>query len=322
MHSFLLIAFAFTNIFISPYIERPAHMVVINAVILLPLVYLVTFGSKFDHRSMFVNLAIFGTPVIGLLFTTLFLIDPLLADKLGREDFVIEYATAAFSVLASFILLGIAVFFAFKKDTVAAIIAFALSLGFFVIGMEEISWMQRILNIDTPEYFLQSNIQKEINFHNLNTALTMVLFFFVIFLVFVIIPFFDNHVIKLLKRLKLSAAKIFIPSKWLALPILMSLAFASSSYSTKLHHIIMVIFTVLIISNYLFIPLKEFEKIRLPLYVSLLVFAFSALSLGLQDPAALGIRSWAISEYREFLACFTIFLYSVDLSLKVKDSGK
>jgi hypothetical protein len=42
-----------------------------------------------------------------------------------------------------------------------------LGLLFFFIFGEEISWGQRILNLRTPEFFEQHNIQDEINLHNL-----------------------------------------------------------------------------------------------------------------------------------------------------------
>jgi hypothetical protein len=42
-----------------------------------------------------------------------------------------------------------------------------LSIGLFFIAMEEISWGQRIFNVSTPELLLSSNLQKEMNIHNL-----------------------------------------------------------------------------------------------------------------------------------------------------------
>ena len=54
--------------------------------------------------------------------------------------------------------------------------AFDLRTGWFVIGlalfcllvaMEEISWGQRIIGYQPPEYFLEFNFQQELNFHNI-----------------------------------------------------------------------------------------------------------------------------------------------------------
>ena len=41
-----------------------------------------------------------------------------------------------------------------------------LSLFCFVVGMEEISWAQRLFSYRPPEYFLANNFQQEFNFHN------------------------------------------------------------------------------------------------------------------------------------------------------------
>jgi tetratricopeptide (TPR) repeat protein len=40
----------------------------------------------------------------------------------------------------------------------------------FYVAMEEISWGQRILDLQTPDFFRKHNIQKEINIHNLFTG--------------------------------------------------------------------------------------------------------------------------------------------------------
>jgi hypothetical protein len=41
-----------------------------------------------------------------------------------------------------------------------------LAFGFFVIAGEEISWGQRIFQVQSPEFFLQYNEQQELNIHN------------------------------------------------------------------------------------------------------------------------------------------------------------
>jgi hypothetical protein len=42
-----------------------------------------------------------------------------------------------------------------------------LALVFFFGFGEEISWGQRLLNIDAPRFFNEHNLQREVNFHNL-----------------------------------------------------------------------------------------------------------------------------------------------------------
>ncbi len=40
------------------------------------------------------------------------------------------------------------------------------AFGFFVIGMEEISWGQQLIGFETPEAFVEFNYQEETNWHN------------------------------------------------------------------------------------------------------------------------------------------------------------
>ena len=43
-----------------------------------------------------------------------------------------------------------------------------LSIVFFLIAGEEISWGQRIFDLATPDYLSSVNEQDELNFHNIN----------------------------------------------------------------------------------------------------------------------------------------------------------
>jgi hypothetical protein len=42
-----------------------------------------------------------------------------------------------------------------------------LALGFAFVAGEEVSWLQRILHFDPPEYFARNNLQRETTLHNL-----------------------------------------------------------------------------------------------------------------------------------------------------------
>ena len=88
------------------------------------------------------------------------------------EDGVFEYATAIWFLLASilFILLYVRShtgnnFFILK--TKKNIFYLLLGMLFFFGCGEEISWGQRLLNIDPPEKLKEINAQKEITLHNL-----------------------------------------------------------------------------------------------------------------------------------------------------------
>jgi hypothetical protein len=85
-----------------------------------------------------------------------------------REDGLVEWLT--FVVLIVMSAVSVTMFFAFNRSGAEGRAKKVwLFLGFlFLFGaMEEISWGQRILGIQSPEWFLKHNRQGEITIHNL-----------------------------------------------------------------------------------------------------------------------------------------------------------
>ncbi len=81
---------------------------------------------------------------------------------LFKEDGPLEnIATACILFAALFFFLAY-----FKHRNSKNVFFLLFSLALFLLFMEEISWGQRILGLQTPEIFLQTNAQEEINFHN------------------------------------------------------------------------------------------------------------------------------------------------------------
>jgi hypothetical protein len=67
------------------------------------------------------------------------------------------------------------------------LVLLALAFLIFVIGMEEISWMQRVLQYETPAELAARNWQHEFNLHNMQTDLSEAVYYFgsALFLIFV-----------------------------------------------------------------------------------------------------------------------------------------
>jgi len=84
-----------------------------------------------------------------------------------QEDSVAEYATAAFFGIMA--LLCLKRFVSFLKDSrkLPALTWFCLFLMTFFVFGEEISWGQRLFNIQSGEFFKEFNTQDETNLHNL-----------------------------------------------------------------------------------------------------------------------------------------------------------
>ncbi|MBX6323021.1 MAG: hypothetical protein IRY94_14425 [Rhodospirillaceae bacterium] len=107
------------------------------------------------------------------------ILSALLADKLAlgptsqawslllREDGLIETSEALYLlVAAAFALAGARRLRARAEPTLAVIYALA-GLWLLFIGMEEISWGQRMFGVTPPEFFEENNAQAEITVHNL-----------------------------------------------------------------------------------------------------------------------------------------------------------
>lgn len=85
----------------------------------------------------------------------------------GAEDSAAENATAVFLVLAGLVLLH-RIWSARRGVTRAALgLGVLYGLAYVWAGGEEISWGQRILGFESPEYFRDNNDQGEFTLHNL-----------------------------------------------------------------------------------------------------------------------------------------------------------
>jgi hypothetical protein len=84
-----------------------------------------------------------------------------------KEDGLVEYLTAFF-LLAISIVAFYRFFTSFKSARWKWALTWCiLGLLFLFATGEEISWGQRIFHIQPSEYFMENNLQQEINFHNL-----------------------------------------------------------------------------------------------------------------------------------------------------------
>lgn len=84
-----------------------------------------------------------------------------------REDGAVEYLTTLFLILAA-VVLGINTIKAIQNKSVKKIVFNVLATLTFIFGAgEEISWGQRLFNVESSEYFMEKNYQGEMNLHNL-----------------------------------------------------------------------------------------------------------------------------------------------------------
>jgi len=107
-----------------------------------------------------------------------------------NEDWTYEYLTAIFYLAAGGMLLW--TFFKVPDNKRYRFFVIAFAALFIFVAMEEISWGQRKLDVDTPETIEEINEQDELNIHNLHTDLFHVLLWGGSLLIGVIIPLLNE----------------------------------------------------------------------------------------------------------------------------------
>ncbi|MDJ0390958.1 hypothetical protein QMO56_22835 [Roseomonas sp. E05] len=129
-------------------------------------------------------------------FLVVFLASPELFSALAREDQSVEWSSAVALLLGSGLLLWSSMRFLRSRGGVRGFSAPLCSAGalllavcLFVVGMEEVSWMQRVFEIQTPTVLIEENMQKELNFHNLFTNGFELLYYGGSFVFLMLLPF-------------------------------------------------------------------------------------------------------------------------------------
>lgn len=118
-----------------------------------------------DPERVVHGISVAAFPLMVLGFLLLLLVDLRVYKYLLREDEAIEWLTAALLAVAALL----AAFVGFRfRDGLKRHRWFFLIFAVFCLGgsLEEISWGQRVLGFDSPEFFLEHSDQRETNVHN------------------------------------------------------------------------------------------------------------------------------------------------------------
>lgn len=84
-----------------------------------------------------------------------------------KEDSFVEYGTAFLLFCSSLLLFSRLFKLSKHKKTLWKVGVFLMASVFLFGAGEEISWGQRIFNVESSEYFLENNAQGETNLHNM-----------------------------------------------------------------------------------------------------------------------------------------------------------
>jgi hypothetical protein len=178
------------------------------------------------------------------------------------------------------------------------------------MGMEEVSWFQRVLSVDTPSLF-SSNLQNEINLHKFATNQTENLYYVSTFVFLILVPFLYDKVTAIKNTDYLS---FFSPNRLL---IFVSASFVAYNYD--MWNIIftqLCFFTTLfILIHYAWLSFKTGDRTVSPFLIVALYLAtqISFLILGYRF-----LRIWDVTEYKEFLIPLAFSVYAIEVVTRAR----
>lgn len=257
-----------------------------------------------------------GVILLSIFLLALFSISPKYFLLLRREDGVFENLSALFYFATCVVFLT--VFIRLRDSQIHSrpiylAISTLFMLGSFFLGMEEVSWFQRILCMETPGIF-KDNMQQEINIHNFATGIIDNVYYFSAYFFFILVPFIQDRTALFLKIKWLS---FFLPGR--------SVLFVSAILATYNYSFWNVPFTQIAFFTTLFMLLyytylsfrKEIDPIEKYFLPTLtMVFISTQLNLLVNDTCLLG--RYSEREYKEFFIALSVFSFSIEILYRVR----
>lgn len=238
-------------------------------------------------------------------------------DTLAMEDGPIENLSAIMWFSATIIWFVFFLSSLNRHRWEIAAVSMVMGLIFAVIGFEEISWGQRILNIESTEFFLENNIQAETNLHNLSTSLSEKIFYTTGILSLVIVPFFRDRLAALLPKIKLGWLNIFLPSPWILLPFSVIIGLSGRVMVGWVSILFVSVFSILILiyeADRLFSSSQKWGAAGRVLCLALAVVTMlTVINLNYGE---MGLRTWLASEYLELFIGVGMLVYTVDFMFR------
>lgn len=270
--------------------------------------------TKQDIFSLRVKgLIVWGVLLASLFFLFIFLTHPVFFFRLGSEDKPVETT----SVVLHFINCGLFIYISSllyrrsgKFRILYVILSLSFSVVFFLIGMEEVSWFQRVFSITTPEFF-EENIQHEMNLHNFATDKIEDAYYFASFVFLIVLPFFNDR-FSLLKKNGL--VSFFMPSLFV---LFASTVFVAYNYDmwNILFTQLSVFVTLFILAHYTWLYLRLGDNSLVSLAVIISFVLTQTLFLAFGDRF---VRPWDVTEYKELFIPLAFLLYSLEILQKAK----
>jgi len=250
--------------------------------------------------------------LIEMFFLASFQISPQFFNYLVLEDHFIETCSALFYFLS----FGLLVFI-YKRINRAPldrlrfykIGIMLLALFFLFIGLEEVSWFQRVFEIESPEMF-DKNEQRELNLHNFATNLSENILYFFGFAFLILLPFIID---KVFHNRNGKIVSFFTPSRFIIFVSAMSMA-----YNHDMWNIIITQFCFFITLFILVSSVRSDDPGEYMFLVRILISVYVLTQIIYLINSDLYIRDFDVTEYKEFLISMSFFIYSIELLAKTK----
>jgi hypothetical protein len=262
-------------------------------------------GDSVLNNSWYSRL-IFGTLLLSVAFTIYFIVDPAGFCLLGQEDNIIE-GISAYLYFGSSVLFGIIFYKSIRNSQyIISLLALFLTLSFIFCGMEEISWFQRTLEIETPEYFAK-NRQQEMNFHNFKTNYFENAFYTGTFIFFIIVPALLDT-IGLFKNVRIIS--VFMPGRLILFTGSIGMAYSYDMWNVYLTQ--WGFFVTLFVLTFYALYANGQDKLFARLCLAALIFSQAVFLFS----GNVYSRLWDITEYKEFFMPLTFLFYSIEVLIK------
>ena len=173
---------------------QAAFSLVISALIVWTIYSERAVGHGFDRDALPPLARSAASAAIGVALGSvlLFIADPALFGATAQEDHSVEWVSTLLLFGACGLFVRAALVSLGRGEKIGLLIAVVLAGLFFVMAMEEISWMQRIFGYATPQDIAQVNWQGEFNFHNVETDLFENVYYVATVLFLILLPFIND----------------------------------------------------------------------------------------------------------------------------------
>lgn len=231
---------------------------------------------------------------------------------LSLEDSVFEWSSFALLFCASILFLATAWITRGIAPRLVWLVPLLASIILFVVAMEEISWLQRVIGYDTPPEVAEFNIQGEFNLHNLATDYVENAYYAGAFTLFILVPAAFG---RCLNRRNTGYFAALVPSSFVALAGGLTLTFSSGMWN---------IFWIQLafFSGLFFLACCGFEGLGFSRRLVGAIFCFGTVSLaaihiGVVLTAPAMVRPWDDTEFKELQIAAACAIYALEVFRRI-----